>query len=594
MKKVILKCCYLLLAVSMVTAGFVSCSKDETPSLPTDEQIEEIIQEITPEANNALLSENPVAEFKKLAEEYKSKEGVEHVETSERSLTIEFTNGEIRMWLKTPKESQEPAANASNKSYTLSGLYKTAQTYSSGGTPPKVCLINQQYNDESRKVYKDSISHLHTAFQSAGWDVTEVNGKDFTADFALTRLSEFDVVYIITHGGIIDDYSSVIVTGEEPGNSSNSKSKFECTINEYRGGKEVAVNYYGITDYYIKKYYVQTDNHFPNSLVYFTACEGLKKPDHFGKAFADAGAQAVVGWDETNSIGKKTGNILMYGLLEGYSLSEAIERLPSERKTENGAEKDENGNIQLFIANLTVYPQGANFKFPVKLKQVKRMERYYNEELSAAFAFNYDAQDRLTKIETRRYIMESSEDEEQVLTFPNNKMIVMTYDDGDIATATLNNDGTVARLIWSGDPNDPEYGNDNAEYTYTDGYLTKQEDGNGESETWTWENGCVKTFDTSTFWYTLNIVYKPCSIDLTNMMFDSGFDFGFSSAGWFGKSSKYLPDRKTELATHDFNGDGIINEQDNRTESYTYETDASGYVTAIYVDSRLMWRIIYY
>jgi len=92
----------------------------------------------------------------------------------------------------------------------------------------------------------------------------------------------------------------------------------------------------------INKYYA--NNSFRNSLVYLAACEGLKNPEHFGKAFVDKGVKAVVGWDETNCLGAIVCKSLMYNLLNGNTLSKAYNLLPENERIDKHSSHPEANN----------------------------------------------------------------------------------------------------------------------------------------------------------------------------------------------------------------------------------------------------------
>jgi len=349
-----------LLILSLVFS--FGCKKEK---IITDELIEKVYQQIKPDADAALLSDNPIAEFEMLAKELEKMEEVKQVATSERGLIIEFTNGKVVVWLIpfVPDENFEVLQQPSR----LQALYKANLSTNSISTP-KICLVNQVYDDEQFEYTHEIFRVMKESFIDENWEATVINGGQFTLNFTQNQLNDFDVVCIVTHGVNIGNWwesfiyqmnlGTYILTGEKE--SDNKKLTIPVTISEVRNNKKVTVTYYAIPSEYITEYYAA--NSFQNSLIYLAACEGLKNPEHFGKAFVDKGVKVVVGWDETNCLGAIVCKDLMYNLLDGITLSEAFNMLPENKKIDNA-----NGTNQHPTARLTFYPisSGGDYKLPI-------------------------------------------------------------------------------------------------------------------------------------------------------------------------------------------------------------------------------------
>lgn len=344
---------FILILAFALSIIVTTCKKNTEPQKFTDAQIEQAYQQIKPNADAALLSDNPITEFEKLAKELKQMEEIKQVTTSERGLIVEFENGEIAVWLIAfvPdidlvdfKQSHAP----------------TKVNHSTKNSKPKICLINQVYYDERFEYVHDLFYVIKGSFIDENWDVTVVNGEQFNLNFTQSRLNDFDVVDIVTHG-INTSWWELGTTGTFIliGEKQNGKKEYTITVTlpEMRNNKMVTVEYYAISSEFITAHYA--NNSFNNSLIYLVACEGLKKPEHFGKAFVDKGVKVVVGWDETNCIGAVTSKYLLYNLLNINNLSEAINLLQEEYKVDKHSNHPE--------ARLTFYPYptGGTYKLPI-------------------------------------------------------------------------------------------------------------------------------------------------------------------------------------------------------------------------------------
>jgi hypothetical protein len=98
--------------------------------------------------------------------------------------------------------------------------------------------------------------------------------------------------------------------------------------------KEVGVisqyRYIMISEGFINDYYKAKS--FPNSLVYLSACQGLRYPTRLAKTLVDKGVGVVIGWTGNNSIGRNTCYSLVSSLLDGKSVGESFDLLPDMEK----------------------------------------------------------------------------------------------------------------------------------------------------------------------------------------------------------------------------------------------------------------------
>jgi len=343
----------LLILVFVLSTLFTLCKKKPDEQQFTNEQIEQAYQKIKPKIDAILLAETFVG-FEAIAKECTNMEEVKNVEVLGKSLIIEFQNGEIRGWIKTPKD--EHSKNSKQVFLPGNSLFKQ---FSNSKGALKVCLINQQYNDENRLFNRDSVNNLYQRFSDRGWEVTIINGEEATLNFHRNDLNKYDVIYEITHGCASSSTTWILTGQSSQGILTSPQGTARFRVEELRNNEWVIVEYMGFSDRFIKDSY--SGNSFNNSLIYLTACQALKYREQLAKTFIDKGVKVVVGWDESNCIGKRTGPVLLTNLLNsGDNLTDVINRLPNDMKSE------EHGDYHP-LTNLTIYPPTAGtYKLPTE------------------------------------------------------------------------------------------------------------------------------------------------------------------------------------------------------------------------------------
>ena len=363
-----------------------SCSKEKKPTGPTDSGLTEAEKQAIIEAHDSvavtadsvLLTDDPIKGFKELLPSYQSYANVESAWVTDNALYVRYEKGGVESWIITPNVIIPPWAGPSTmrSMSKLTGIKGFEELIGNN----KVCLINQMYKDERFQKSTEDIDSLSDLFQNNGFEVTVKNGGDADLEFFGDSLSDFGVIFIHTHGSY-DGKNTWLLTGEELNafedfflNDDIVKiwSRWEIGIvhtPEKRNGKCIGVSYYKISQRFIGSKYSEGD--FPHSLVYLTACEGLKSTDHFAKIFNKKGVAVTIGWDEVNNLGIPTGKLLFESLLlRCYNLETAFESLRDEaKKGDNYFPPGEcRGNITIPEgANLTYYPTSGG---SVKLCEV--------------------------------------------------------------------------------------------------------------------------------------------------------------------------------------------------------------------------------
>lgn len=244
-----------------------------------------------------------------------------------------------------------------------------------------VCIINQVSNDLEQSGTTVSCQILKSQFESAGFSTTIINCEEFTRDFINTKMPQFEIVFLITHGELSKFYVGELefsisnlhwlLTGEKVDISdwtswddgwNSTKITFGLwsedavfPITEKRmlnSGTEASYrNYYylAVSENYLREN--MNDFSSSNSILFNTACHSLEGDSDLWLVFKDKKVGAYLGLDNTNSIGVKAGVAFFENMLAGMTVSEAFNALPAGLKNEKGVH-----NNKEYDATLHCYP----------------------------------------------------------------------------------------------------------------------------------------------------------------------------------------------------------------------------------------------
>lgn len=287
-------------------------------------------------------------------------EGVKDAWTTSTSLFILTKAGLTLSWTYTLQESYEdiPETQAAQQSVMQPIARSTAtraisyEEHNSSHDYQNVCIINQQFNDESRKGYTTIYDKLANDFENNGFGkVKRINGGEADLAFFENDLTDYDIIFLITHGAYDDRGNHWIATGEEVKNTTQAKidsllkvwnkGKEEahpadfygiglCNIKEKRG-KTTTINYIKVSEDYIA--YKMTGR-FKNAIIFNTACESLKGNNRLELAVRGKGAAAYLGYDEVNDKGKIAGPEFFNNMINGMTIEEAYNSLSEDYKKE--------------------------------------------------------------------------------------------------------------------------------------------------------------------------------------------------------------------------------------------------------------------
>lgn len=308
---------------------------DEDFSLPEgfEPEMEAIIkvhEAIDPIADEALLSDNPEEELKKVAEQFKDNPEIESIEFDRNKLAIKYKNGGWVFWLITKNVASDnvlPVVLGGSSTRSITETYGLKKK-----DYPKILYIYQQVNDlkydEIISTAKDFIAQL----EQNGVNVTTVYGGDFNLKFASSSLKNYDAVFIGTHGCFDNEGNTWLTTGEKYTKKRLKEIRKLWKEDEIAFGKLEerrfyglkTVSYFSISQKFIERSYQKGD--FPaNSFFYTGACEIMKDPENkFAKVLQSKGFNKIVGYNNTSidNMSYYNGALLLYNLLCGKSYNE--------------------------------------------------------------------------------------------------------------------------------------------------------------------------------------------------------------------------------------------------------------------------------
>ena len=379
MKTRIITVCFLFLHLL-----FAGCSKEEAidnvdPDVPeveiSEEEMEIAIQNLerVQEAMSPLfLASENAEELAQHLDEIKAMEGVEDAWVGEDAATL---------WIQIEKGGKVayhfPIKFSVDESSLLKSSTEAIKKINTKAVENKnVCIINQVSNDFDQQATVVLCELLKNQFESAGFTATVINCEEFTRDFINTKMPQFGVVFLITHGiyssgikGRLD--SHWLITGEKvnlSGWKDNINAVKKCfgmwasdevilpveekklLVSESGTGSLIKeYTYLAIDQDYLKEN--MNDFSSPNSILFNTACHSLEGDSDLWLVFKDKKVGAYLGLDNTNSIGVKAGVAFFENMLAGMTVSEAFNALPAGLKNEKGVH-----NNKEYDATLHCYP----------------------------------------------------------------------------------------------------------------------------------------------------------------------------------------------------------------------------------------------
>lgn len=373
MKTRIITVCFLFLQLL-----FAGCSKEEAidnvdPDVPEveipEEDMEIAIQNlerVDQKMQPLFQASESLDDLAQHLDEIKAMEGVEDAWADEDAETL---------WIQIEKGGKVayyyPIKFSVDESYLLKSSTEAIKMIDTKAVENKnVCIINQVSNDLEQSGTTVLCQILKSQFESAGFSTTIINCEEFTRDFINTKMPQFEIVFLITHGELsIFSNAHWLLTGERVNISDwawrlwgNNWNDIKTTLGLWsedavfpvtekrilNSGTEASyIDYYylAVSENYLKEN--MNDFSSPNSILFNTACHSLEGDSDLWLVFKDKKVGAYLGLDDTNSIGPKAGVAFFENMLAGMTVSEAFNALPAGLKNEKGVHNNKNYDATL-------------------------------------------------------------------------------------------------------------------------------------------------------------------------------------------------------------------------------------------------------
>lgn len=271
-------------------------------------------------------------EFSAHINEFESLEGVEKAWKEDSTLFIKVENGGTVIWTFNQEEDDWLDFSRLCQVITENGTHSITRSESDDEDlceNTHVLVLNQQSNDIGRDIYKSNYKGIQERIKEipeyTSFDYKEAD--DFTLDFLRNDLSNYGVIFMITHGIYCQSrYNNLhwIVTGELAPSNLGSLRKWwaawyynriaivhikEKRINVLNGSvSEYIVPYLCFSEEFIKN---EMKTFSKNSILFNTACQSLKGNDNVWEAFKSKGLGCYLGYTNDNAKGKEAGCVFI-------------------------------------------------------------------------------------------------------------------------------------------------------------------------------------------------------------------------------------------------------------------------------------------
>lgn len=379
-----------------------SCEKKEfTAEEREKQQMEAIVKvhkTIAPVADEALLSDNPVEELKKVADQFKGNPEIETIEFETDKLALKYKNGGWVFWYINPwaDVDENPAPRSLQQEEEQDSIIPNTLRLGEIKPYPKILVVNQHSNAQNLREVNEALSNIVSALEKKGYDINYIPNEKFDFTFCKNGLKGYDAIYISSHGSYSEKAkTNWIAIGEkiDPSFSWDEESIDHevwknalfapmYTVEEvarkevYNEEVPIVVPYYAISQNYFNQNYHSGD--FADCLFYLDICQSLKNLSNNGLAntLTNKGAAKVIGYDGSidGFISVYNGVVLIQNLLEGRSYNEiylsmsesfdvSVSRTFGELRATKGVKtqiKKGKENV-----NLVSYPVDTDFRFQI-------------------------------------------------------------------------------------------------------------------------------------------------------------------------------------------------------------------------------------
>ena len=378
MNKKIFLFAFVLWGTLLVSTSSCKSDDDLTYSAEADSLLDVYsakLESIMTVAGDIFMNSNSPKEASKSFGEIRSIEGVKRVYSNNNAFYVEIEGWGVLPYIYSGYDTtkgintRKANENVVNDTRAVVGKIENGHTFNNG---KKVCIINQQAGDDITKIslYVDkmyfnfeskgtSISEMCKNFEDCGFTVKPFEGAEVTKEVYSEKLFEYDLVFILTHGGIDSENRHWLLTGEEFDpvqhgwfkslirrlysedrlkeiNKAELEELLELTktklriaaIDEWHNGVKTIGYYLLVSEEYLESSKESFKN--KNAIVYNCACHSLQGNTNLADVFLTRGAACYLGWTETDCRGSYAGKLLFNNMLNGQSVGDAYDALPDD------------------------------------------------------------------------------------------------------------------------------------------------------------------------------------------------------------------------------------------------------------------------
>lgn len=361
--------------------SLIGCNSTNEIELSQDE-IEEVIanlEKVDNKVTSLFMETNSPTEMEAYLDDIKAMEEVEDAWLEPSVFCVKIKNGGKVAWKYIPTEPENDITELKTCLDDLKNMVEKHElTPSRKGEDSnlavcknkKVCIINQQFNDKSRDSYKLLYLEVGNLFERFEFeDVRFVNVEEFTLDFIKDELTNYGVIFMVTHGAYLDG-KHWLLTGERINmlipsfdidrlyNWLNDEVMM-VTIKEQASNKL----WYNVTYYAINEDFVdnQVKGSFSeNSILFNTACQSLMGNYNLWNSFKRKKMGCYLGYTEENSVGKFAGTVFFETMMySGNTTGGTYKYMADNLRYETGVKK----NGEKYMAELICLPENSNISF---------------------------------------------------------------------------------------------------------------------------------------------------------------------------------------------------------------------------------------
>lgn len=334
-----------LLSLYLVFAG---CSKEDGREEISDEFLQEALSNLTnldENINPLFLNSEDANELGKHLDKIKAMPGVADAWVEDAStLWIKIENGGYKAYYY-PIEPAELDAEIENVSVMADSLTVT-HTTATKASGAEFCIINQISNDQKFVKLSPYLSNQASRLKEKGLNVRIVDNKEFTIDFFMNEMPQYQFIFLVTHGHYSYDkyengFRHWILTGS-PSDTENQRWMYRVEWGMYKvcfisikeiaeGNVPVYRRYVSVSDDIIRE---QMDSFKDGSILFNTACSSLKDNNEIWDALHSANLSCYLGFTGMNKIGHNSGFAFFQNMLSGMTTKEAYDLIPMMYKQE--------------------------------------------------------------------------------------------------------------------------------------------------------------------------------------------------------------------------------------------------------------------